>query len=429
MDRFLPNPWRQRAWQEVVAAHGLRAGETCTSPESRPALWVWAGTTWVRFEETSRDSTRLVVTVPGPPGFAVVRIRRAQAKPADTSRIEVGDELFDRTFQASGPLWLIRALFNAEVRSLLLRLNAESRLEIDGGELRSEMPETQLTGMLPSFLQAGRLLAQPVDILRRLAENAHLDPEPGVRLQNLRLLALSHAREAETAEALRIACADESPAVRILAARELGAEGREVLRELAEAPTDDAASAEAVSLLGRDLPIERTRAILGRALHNQRVQTARACLEALGGSTAGEDIFRLSEVMAHEKSELAAVAATALGSTGSPAAEELLILALPRAEPADLQVAAANALARIGTAVAVLPLKELAERTARPTIRKAARRAIAEIQSRLQGASPGQLSLAVTEAGQLSLAPAEAGQLSLATDPAGGLSLSGGEDG
>jgi HEAT repeat protein len=92
-------------------------------------------------------------------------------------------------------------------------------------------------------------------------------------------------------------------------------------------------------------------------------------------------------------------------------------------------VAAANALARVGTTAAVLPLKELAEHTSHhPEIRKAARQAIAEIQSRLPGASPGQLSLAGTEAGQLSLAQAEAGQLSLAKDPAGELSLSG-EDG
>src|SRR5205814_361748 len=122
------------------------------------------------------------------------------------------------------------------------------------------------------------------------------------------------------------------------------------------------------------------------------------------------------------KSELAAVAATALGTTGNPAAEPPLILAL-QAEHKDLQVAAANALARVGSTVAVLPLKELAERSSRdPDLLKATRQAIAEIQSRLPGASPGQLSLAGTEAGQLSLAQTEAGQLSLAKDPAGELS-------
>ena len=89
-----------------------------------------------------------------------------------------------------------------------------------------------------------------------------------------------------------------------------------------------------------------------------------------------------------------------------------------------IQVAAANALARVGTAAAVLPLKETAERSRLdPDLFRATRQAIAEIQSRLQGASPGQLSLAGADVGQLSLAQAEAGQLSLAADPGGQLSL------
>lgn len=91
-------------------------------------------------------------------------------------------------------------------------------------------------------------------------------------------------------------------------------------------------------------------------------------------------------------------------------------------------VAAADALGRIGSVGAVLPLKEAAESSwFDRDFRRAARQAVAEIQSRLQGALPGQLSLAGTEAGQLSLAQAETGQLSLAKDPAGQLSL--GDDG
>ena len=121
--------------------------------------------------------------------------------------------------------------------------------------------------------------------------------------------------------------------------------------------------------------------------------------------------------------ELAADAAQALGETGSPAAEPSLIPALQREED-GLRVAAANALGRVGSAAAVLPLKEAAERSwLDRDLRRATRQAIAEIQSRLQGASPGQLSLAGAEAGQLSLAQADAGQLSLSTDSAGQLSL------
>jgi len=429
LDGFLQTPWRRKVWQEVVAAHGLRVGETSPSRESQPMFRAWAGPIEVRFEETLRNSTRLVVVVPGHPGFVGLTIYRKQARPSGAPGIEIGDELFDRTFYVSGPLWLIHALFDAEARRLLLRANGWCRLEIAGGELRAEMPEAHLTNLLPYFLEIGRHLAQHLDIPRRLSENALRDPEAGVRLQSLRLLIRDHRMDPETAEVLRAACADASPEIRLRAARELGAEGREILLEIAESTLGDTLSAEAVSSLGRELPIERARAILGRVLHSDHVQTARSCLEALGGSTAAKDVDMLAQVMADEKSELAAAAATALGATGSPAAEPPLILALQE-EPEELQVAAANALARVGTATAVLPLKEVAERISHyPEARKAARQAIAEIQSRLQGASPGQLSLAGAEAGQLSLAPAEAGQLSLAAEPAGQLSLSDGKEG
>ena len=77
-----------------------------------------------------------------------------------------------------------------------------------------------------------------------------------------------------------------------------------------------------------------------------------------------------------------------------------------------------------GSAAAVLQLEEAAESFSHdPEFVLATRQAIAEIQSRLPGASPGQLSLAGIETSQLSPAQAEASRLSLATDPAGQLSL------
>ena len=91
----------------------------------------------------------------------------------------------------------------------------------------------------------------------------------------------------------------------------------------------------------------------------------------------------------------------------------------------DLRIAAAIALGRVGSTAAVLPLKQTAERfSSDPQLSQATRQAIAEIQSRIPGASPGQLSLAGAEVGQLSLAQAEAGQLSLSTDSVGQLSIS-----
>ena len=76
-----------------------------------------------------------------------------------------------------------------------------------------------------------------------------------------------------------------------------------------------------------------------------------------------------------------------------------------------VRVAAASALGRVGSAAAVLPLKEAAERGG-GALPNAARNAVAEIQSRLTG-SPGELSLAQGEGGGLSLADDAGGRLSI----------------
>jgi hypothetical protein len=64
----------------------------------------------------------------------------------------------------------------------------------------------------------------------------------------------------------------------------------------------------------------------------------------------------------------------------------------------------------------VLPLKEIETQYRDDATRRAARQAVASIQSRLPGASPGQLSLASADAGALSLAEDETGRLSLDGD-------------
>ena len=67
--------------------------------------------------------------------------------------------------------------------------------------------------------------------------------------------------------------------------------------------------------------------------------------------------------------------------------------------------AVAEALGKVGTAAAVAPLRNMAGRFPFDLgLRRASRQAIAEIQSRLTGATPGQLALADGGSGQLSLA-------------------------
>ena len=374
------------------------------------------------------------IVIPGPPGFSKVSIRREDQTPWKTREIEVGSESFDRTFFVAGPVPLVLALLDAKARRLLVSANdaatgAGSRLEIAGGELVAETGLHQLPLILPILLGIGEQLAQPVGLKWRLdwrlARNATRDPEAGVRLKNLLLLVRERPGDRRTLRVLHAACSDKSPEIRLQAGKALGAQGRSVLLELAESQEDDAVSAEAFSILSNELPFESTKAILLQALSRRSLQTARTCLESLGGRGGDASVVSaLVKVMENEQGELAAFAAQALGTVGSPAPEESLILALQR-DQEDLRMAAANALGRIGSSAAVLPLQEVAERSwLHRELRRTAHQAIAEIQSRLPGASPGQLSLAGAEAGQLSLAQAEAGQLSIATDQSGQISIS-----
>lgn len=418
---------RLQAWQHAAASCRLQVEEVSSSSARRLKLAARAGPVAVRIEGARglEAGLQVVVVASGLPGFSEVRIHREPRNPLPWVReIEVGDEPFDSTFHLGGPARLVCALLDAEARGLLVSVSSECRLELVGGELQTEMPERQLSSVLPRLVTLGRRFSRPRDLTLRLARNARRDPAAGVRLQNLRLLVLESPGDPRTIQTLRKACSDSSPKIRLWAARELGAEGRDVLLQLAGSEADDDSSAQAISALGPELPFEATRAILVQALHGRHLQTARACLEALGRAGTAAAVEDLAKVMARETGELAVAAAQALGTTGNTAAEPPLIQALQH-ETAEVRSAAANGLGRLGSAAAVQPLAEAAESFSRDLdLALATRQAIAEIQSRLPGASPGQLSLALAETGQLSLAPAESGQLSLApADPAGQLSL------
>ena len=407
-------------WKDAAAACGLEVVEAVQGVN--PHLRARSGDMEVRIRR-SGESGRVLVSVKasGPPDLPKVRLRlRGQVQ--FTRAIEVGDKPFDGRFAVDGPAPLVSALLNGETRRLLSAI--EGRLDLSAGELRVNVPDANLSTVLRPLLDLRQRLAEPIDVPRRLADNARQDPVPGVRRQNLLVLIRELRSDPATAEALRAARTDPSPDVRLAAARELGAEGRALLLDLAEKLEDDAVSADAVRALGKALPFEKAAAILDLALSRsrRRLRTARACLKSIGRSQDAAAVGLLAGVMAREQGKLAFAAAQALGLTGSPAAEPPLIQAL-RSGDAQLRIAAATALGRAGSTAAVLPLKEAFEgHRLDAELRQAARQAIAEIQSRVHGASPGQLSLAGSDAGQLSLA-AEAGELSLADDPAGRLSL------
>ena len=396
---------RLRRWKDAAESNGLEVTES--SGGVKP--WIVArdalGEVRIGMSQEGARPTAIELDVSQPADFHQVTIR--PQPPGFVPDIQLRDLAIDSEFQILGPVQLVSALLDEETRRLLSLANTEGRLHIALGKMRVNVPDANFGHALSLLLDLRRRLASPLHIPRRLAENARHDRVPGARLHNLLLLLEELPEAPETAEAIEAVRSDPSPEVRLRAAIELGTKtrGRDILIALAKEMEEDAISAKALSYVDEFLSFEDKRDLLEKALRQNRRQTARTCLERLGSDGVGV----LSKVLEQDHGDLAPVAAKALGDTGSPAAEPPLIRALDRDQP-ELQVAVAEALALVGSAASVLPLQEATDRL--PQVRKAAREAIAAIQSRLQGASPGQLSLAATEAGQLSLAN-EAGQLSL----------------
>ena len=407
--------WRWNALRPLIRAIGLTrlSGDGYTG---------WYGSLPVDLAIPSEaKDLRLTVTVYGlAPGLVLRGLARGGATGTAT-----GDLRFDEAVEVGGPHPLVRAVLNAETRAGLRRLMDRPAWPL----LSCEVADRSLRAVLAPFrrkhldryvsvlrevMKTAQRLVAPEDVPAQLAANVSTDPQPRFRLKSLETLVRAFPDHPAVAEAIAAARADPNDDVRLGAGLAQGPAGLDLVREIAQAEdTDDAAAARAVVALGPELTPERVREMLGRALRRRRVRTAEAFLAWLGGYGGGESVAALAKVLAIEPGELAVAAAGALGATGLPAAEAPLVRALENANP-DVRLAAAEALEAVGTAAAVLPLKAA---TGDPVLERAARHALAAIQSRLTG-TPGELSLAGGEEGQLTLSDGDAsGRLTL-TPPA-----------
>jgi len=149
----------------------------------------------------------------------------------------------------------------------------------------------------------------------------------------------------------------------------------------------------------------------------QRLAIVGACLERLVRADEARSVSAVRSALLSESDEVAVAASRVLKEGGTARSEGALIEALTH-RLADVQRDAVIALGRVGTVESVAPLADWdAHHGLDRLVRADARRAIAEIQSRLPGASPGQLSLAGAEAGQVSLASEDRrGEVSLEAD-------------
>ena len=359
----------------------------------------------VRLMSVQQPATRIVVQ--GLPLDLELRLEDpddpvSQARRRRRQRL--GDERFDQDISIDGSrlqaLALLdaasrdraRAIFLAGVPGIPRLWSTGSDIAVSATLSRGRLTVDRYAGYRPEVLAqaleevlvfAEGLLA-PLPIEEKAAANVRDDPEPGIRLNNLReLLAVSPSHPA-TDQALRAAAADGDEQVQLEAAIALGFEGRATLLEIASREwSGDACAARAIQALRSALPVEQARMLLARALRARRPETAAACAESLSRRT-GEDVETFLRMAGLERGIVA--------------------------------VAAARALGRVGGLPALAVLRELRDRLSDDDeVQRAVREAIGAVQARTSGALPGQLSIADEDpSGQVSLTSGAAGRVAVA---------------
>ena len=420
---------RVRRWHSVAERLGLREVVSDTPLFGPPRLDARAGNHRVHFERhrIGKDRFFTKVRVEGNTGVTLLREDSisAASRAMEEREIELGDDSFDALVNVHGPPERVRALLDADTRRIVARMLSSS-IELPGrplvvlrgavtlgnGDLCAMLDEDptpptprELFDAVEALVALAERLQLPAQVAGRLASSIENEPHWRARLYGLDVLSASYPKDAATLAALRHALADEVPEVRLQAALGLGEEGNATLLEIAGSNGgEDATTAHAIDALGDRFPADRCESVLQQALRWRRLQTADSCIQALGragGSTVGK---LLAKVLARETGPLAVAAARALGRCGAPEAEAALLGALEEDLP-DLRIRVIEALGHAGSVRAVPAIREVAEGPgADAEVRRAARQSVAQIQSRLPGASPGQLSIAEGDAGQLSFA-------------------------
>jgi hypothetical protein len=311
-------------------------------------------------------------------------------------------DLGDRRLVSRGSRRVTAAVMQPGARLALLELHGRDgvlreRVRVAAGQLQVDVPERSarapllLEEVARTALAAADRLRAPDDIPARLAKNVASDPAPGVRVLSLQILLAEFPGHAATLAAQRTAAGSPLAPLRFVAARALGEEGRPILLEILRGPlSDDSAATAAVDAL-RLLPPEVADDVLARALVPKgggvtASLTARAVIEALRRARVA-DLARLENALRCPADEVALEAVRLLGDRGG--------------------------------AEAVLPLQQMAEAHRSPEVRRGAGQAALEIQSRLPGATPGQLSLSGARSGAVTLAEDTAGRVSTPTGGSG----------
>lgn len=357
-----------------------------------------------------------------------ISVRRTR----DTRSGGIGDEELDGLVEISGPRDHVLALCDVACRTALRNLLRGSvrvtGFRVEQGELTVQVPTAGFAHGHPGLSTAAQAIGAlathfetPRDVVPLLAGNVERDPQPGVRLNNLDALIAGHPADPRTRDTLRKAFQDADARLRLRAALAAGGEGHPVLEDLALHPgVEDAHAAQAVEGLGNALPLgrieplARAAALQGRA---GRPATTLALIAALGRHP-DEYAFRWLEFLARTADDaFGPEVVEALTARPRTEAERVLIAVLETSNTDRRRFveSAARQLGLVGTAQAVLPLKDAAARHGR-AVASLARQSIARIQSRLDG-TPGELSLTGEQGGRVSLSDDASGRLWLPAKP------------
>lgn len=330
----------------------------------------------------------------------------------------VGEPALDDRLLLTGERLAVHALFDADTRAVLREFVDRQRpgaagpcvmhFRVSDGELIADAAVDRLPETLASMLELARRLADVPPLEARVAEIAARDPQAGVRLACLSALMEERPRHPSTRAALQAALRDSDDEVRLTAARTLRTEGRDALRALAgSASSEDHVSARAIEALGAHFPAADAQRTLEAALRAGRFETVGGCLDSLA-SRGADHLATVAQVLGGPSDSAAALAASALGLSGTSAAEPLLVRALAHPAP-DVRASAVRSLARVGTATSIPDLRAV---EGDPALRRLVREAVAAVRERLSGVGVGQLALS-PEGGEVSLAEGAAGRVSL----------------
>jgi hypothetical protein len=416
----------RRAWRRCAEALGLelKAGSMSGGDMLKGTMRGFP----VEIDNERRQRTRFAVNGTGRID-AELWLKRAGFTLIDRAGvIATGDRTFDRSFLVRGPRHIVLPLFDMRARAMIEEVFDLHEIEVRGGNIRHTTASViqradEMKDVLGDLFRVANVLELSMPLVDKLRLNATAAGEPArFRIANLEIMIEHFPRAPGTTTACKAAIASSNVDERLLAAIGLrddplaiGALEGIACLETAPASTRNHALIE-LSHLGADPEIERAATACASSRDPEVSAQAVRTLAKHRLPSARRVLLEVLALFAQDPPPLVA-AAESIGSITEPHDPEVeaALVSLLRAEAVAVRIAAVHALGDLGTLRAVEPLTTFAKDFfADLDLKRAAKKAILDIQTRHPEAEGGRLSLATgVEDGELSLTEEEGGNLSI----------------